>query len=151
MPGGVSGLFHPDTNLHRGTAHMVDAGKKIKVPVHIGRMVHQNIIDGGGNHHRFGRKATYIGQCRILGQLIQNLQKQPEAQVALQGFIDHHKTATQMGIGTQCQSAGHRSIIRSHGQAFPGSAVVKSKGKNLDHGDASAIKLHNLPFSYNFV
>jgi hypothetical protein len=111
-------LLHPDAYLQGGAPHVVDAGMENDIPVYIGSMADEDVVDGRRHHPRIGMETAHVVQGGLLGNQVQDLQEEAEAEVPRNRFVHHHVAAPQLRIAPQGQGFVERGIIGTgHGTA----------------------------------
>jgi hypothetical protein len=80
---------------------MINAGLETYITGHVGGVANEDIVNGGSNHSGIRMVTVHIFKSRLLGNLIQNLQKKAEADIPLQRLVQYHEATPQFRIALE--------------------------------------------------
>ena len=95
---GFAGVFHADPHLHRTPSHVVDAGAQNDVSCQVGNVPDEDVVDRGGHDPRVGMELANVGEGRLLRDLVEDLEEQPEPEVSPQRLVDDQEPAAQRRV-----------------------------------------------------
>jgi len=85
-------VLDPDADLHRALPNPVETSAEPQVPGDVGRRAQHDVVDRGRHHPGLRQRAPRIGERRLLGELVENLQEQAEPHVGRHRLVHHHET-----------------------------------------------------------
>ena len=88
-------LLHANAHFHRCAADIVQTRSEVEVAVHVGGPPNPDAVNGCGDDSDVGKKLPYVCKRSLFRQLVEQLEREAEAKIALDRLVGDHEAPAQ--------------------------------------------------------